>query len=66
MGQVSFAASRMRASLQNSVQNFPALECAPAGGQIEELELTPSVGLPENGSHDEASIPQRRVQTPGR
>jgi hypothetical protein len=30
------------------------------------LELTPSFGLPESGSHDNAMIPQHRVQTPGR
>jgi len=33
------------------------LECAPWGGQIGRFELTPLAGLPENGSHDEASIP---------
>ena len=37
------------------------LECAPAGGQIRRFELTPSVGLPENGSHDKTPIPQRCV-----
>ncbi len=33
------------------------LECAPKSGQIGRFELTPLAGLPENGSHDEASIP---------
>ena len=37
------------------------VECAPAGGQIRRFELTPSVGLPENGSHDKTPIPQRCV-----
>ena len=39
----------------------PGMECAPAGGQIRRFELTPSVGLPENGSHDKTPIPQRCV-----
>jgi hypothetical protein len=41
------------------------LECAPAGGQIERLDLTMPVGLPEDGSHDEASIAQRGIQAAG-
>ena len=41
---------------------FQILECAPAGGQIGRFELTPLAGLLEDGSHDEASITQRRVQ----
>ena len=43
----------------------PTLECAPAGGQNGRFELTPSAGLPENGSHDEAPVPQHRVQAAG-
>ena len=43
-----------------------AMECAPGGGQIGRFELTPLAGLPEDGSHDEASFPQRRVQAAGR
>ena len=43
----------------------PRLECAPWGGQFGRFELTPLAGLPENGSHDEASITQRRVQAAG-
>jgi hypothetical protein len=39
------------------------LECAPWGGRIEQLELTTPAGFPEDGSHDEASITQRRIQT---
>ena len=39
-----------------------ALECAPARGQAGRFELTSLAGLPENGSHDEASIPWRSVQ----
>jgi transposase InsO family protein len=35
------------------------MECAPEGGQIERLDLTMPVGLPEDGSHDQASIAQR-------
>jgi hypothetical protein len=42
------------------------MECAPAGGQIEGRELTTAAGLPEDGSHDEASIAQRRVQASSR
>lgn len=38
------------------------VECAPGGGQNERLGLTALAGLPENGSRDEASITQRRVQ----
>jgi hypothetical protein len=41
------------------------LECAPAGGQIERLDLTMLVGFPEDGSHDEASIAQRGIQAAG-
>jgi hypothetical protein len=41
------------------------LECAPAGRQIERLDLTMPVGLPEDGSHDQASIAQRGVQAAG-
>jgi hypothetical protein len=41
------------------------MECAPAGGQIERLDLTMPVGLPEDGSHDEASIAQRGIQAAG-
>ena len=44
----------------------PLLECAPAGGQIGRFELTPLAGLPEDGSHDETPVPQRRVQAAGR
>ena len=43
-----------------------AVECAPAGGQIGRFGLTPLAGLPEDGSHDEASIPQRGVQAASR
>ncbi len=42
------------------------LECAPRGGQIGRFRLTPLLGLPEDGSHDETSITQRRVQTASR
>jgi hypothetical protein len=41
------------------------VECAPWGGRIEQLELTTPAGLPEDGSHDEASIAQRSVQATG-
>ena len=44
----------------------PSMECAPRGGQIGRFELTPLAGLPEDGSHDEASITQRRLQAAGR
>jgi hypothetical protein len=37
----------------------------PAGGQIERLDLTMPVVLPEDGSHDEASIAQRGIQAAG-
>jgi hypothetical protein len=43
----------------------PVLECAPVGGQFEILDLTPSVGFPENGNHDETPITQRGIQAPG-
>jgi hypothetical protein len=42
------------------------VEFALAGGQIERRELTTAAGLPEDGSHDEASIAQRRVQASSR
>jgi hypothetical protein len=42
-----------------------AVECAPAGGQFRRFELTLPVGLLEDGSHDEASVAQRRVQAAG-
>ena len=42
------------------------MECAPAGGQVGRLGLTPVAGLPEDGSHDEAPIPHRSVQAAGR
>jgi hypothetical protein len=42
-----------------------AVECAPVGGQFEILDLTPSVGFPENGNHDETPITQRGIQAPG-
>ena len=48
-----------------NVESFRRLECAPAGGQFRRFELTLPVGLPEDGSHDEASIAQRRVQAAG-
>jgi hypothetical protein len=35
----------------------PHLECAPAGGRIGRIDLTPSTGLQENGSHDETPVP---------
>ena len=41
------------------------LECAPWDGQDGRFELTPLAGLPEDGSHDEASVAQRRIQAPG-
>jgi hypothetical protein len=41
------------------------LECAPDGGQIGRFELTFLAGLPEDGSHDEAPLAQRRVQAAG-
>ena len=34
----------------------PLMECAPGGGQVGQFELTPVAGLPEDGSHDEASL----------
>ena len=37
------------------------MECAPGGGQDGRFELTPLVWLPEDGSHDEASVAQRRA-----
>ena len=59
--------SRQPAALDSGGVNFGRrLECAPAGGQIEGRELTTSAGLPEDGSHDEASIAQRRVQASSR
>lgn len=42
-----------------------AVECAPGGGQNARIELTRLAGLPEHGSHDEASVAQRRVQAAG-
>ena len=42
------------------------VECAPGGGQIERIGIDPAAGLPEDGSHDEAPIAQRRVQAAGR
>ena len=47
---------------QTASKSFQGMECAPAGGQNERIGLTPLAGLPEDGSHDEASITQRRVQ----
>ncbi len=44
----------------------PLMECAPGGGQIGRFRLIPLAGLPEDGSHDETSITQRRVQTASR
>ena len=41
------------------------MECAPRGGRNGRFELTPLAGLPEDGSHDEASITQRRIQAAG-
>ena len=41
------------------------VECAPVGGQFEVRDLTPSVGFPENGNHDETPITQRSIQAPG-
>jgi len=51
---------KLPAPLQSLVDR--SLECAPAGAQIGRFELTPLAGLPEDGSHDETSITQRRVQ----
>ena len=42
------------------------LECAPWGGRFEGIDLTITAGLPEDGSHDEAPISQRGLQTAGR
>lgn len=39
-----------------------SLECTPGGGRIGRFESTSLAGLPEDGGHDEASFPQRRVQ----
>jgi hypothetical protein len=41
------------------------VECAPRSGQNGRFELTPLAGLPEDGSHDEASIAQRGIQASG-
>lgn len=41
------------------------MQYAPAGGQNGRFDLTPLAELPENGSHDEAWITQRCVQTAG-
>ena len=51
-----------RAPCQKRANPTRPLECAPGGGQNERIGLTPLAGLPEDGSHDEASITQRRVQ----
>src|SRR4051812_49016770 len=55
-------------SARNIRPNGPSksreLECAPAGGQIGRFELTPFAGLPEDGSHDKAPVPQCGVQAP--
>jgi hypothetical protein len=40
------------------------MECAPAGGQVRRFGLTPVAGLPEDGSHDEAPVPQRGEPVP--
>ncbi len=62
----SRAATRMAPSCQSVSKRDPLLECAPGGGQIERLGLTVFAGFPGDGSHDEASITQRRLQAPGR
>ena len=41
------------------------LECALRGGQNGRFDLTLLSGLSEDGSHDEASVAQRRVQAAG-
>ena len=48
------------------VEKGPRSGVRPSGGQIERRELTTAAGLPEDGSHDEASIAQRRVQASSR
>ena len=53
-------------AVNRHAKGTPYLECAPEGGQIGRFELTPIAGLPEDGSHDEASLTQRRVQAAGR
>ena len=45
-----------RALCQTAPYRDPYLECAPRGRQNVRFELTPLAGLPENGSHDEASF----------
>jgi hypothetical protein len=43
-------------SVNRHANGTPCVECAPAGGQYGRFELPPLVGLPEDGSHDEASV----------
>jgi hypothetical protein len=65
-GKVTVVARRRRISECDSAwKKDPVLECAPAGGQFEFLDLTPSVGFSENGNHDKASFAQRSIQAPG-
>ena len=52
-------------SIDKGVKIGREMECAPVGGQIARLELTTPAGLPEDGSHDQAPIAQRRVQAAG-
>jgi len=57
---------RRHTECQSAWKRDPGLECAPAGGQFGRFELTLLAGLPEDGSHDEASVAQRGVQAAGR
>jgi len=60
-----FKISPDTANCQSAFKRDPLLECAPGGGQNGRFELTPDAGLLEDGSHDEAPIAQRRLQTAG-
>jgi len=41
---------------QTASDFFHPMECAPRGGQDGRFELILLAGLPEDGSHDEASV----------
>jgi hypothetical protein len=42
---------------KTACKSFQILECAPAGGQFEFVDLTPLVGLQETRSHGQTSFP---------
>ena len=49
---------------QSALNTDPRLEWAPGAGQVGGVELTGAPGFRRMEAHDEASIPQYRVQTP--